>query len=122
MQLIQDDHVVEALAADSPDQALDEWILPGTSRGRDHVLNAHVPDAALEVRSIDLVPITQEVARRAVPRERLHDLLSRPLGRGVCGHIEMEPPASLVCEDQEDEEDLISHSPHCHVQPWTSIS
>ena len=79
MPLIQDDRVDEALSTDSPDQSLDEWILPGTSWCGDHLLDAHVFDPALEECSVDRVPITQEVARRAVPRECLHDLLSSPL-------------------------------------------
>ncbi len=52
------------------------------------------------------------LTQRYVPRIGVDDLLSRPLGRGVCGHIEMEYPASFVREDQEDEEDLISHGGH----------
>jgi len=78
MPLTQADHTVEAVSADTPDQSRDERILPGTSWCGDHLLDAHVLDAALEERPMDLVPITHKVARRAVPRERLHDLLSGP--------------------------------------------
>ena len=54
MPIIQDDHMVQAFSADTPDQSRDERILPGTLRGRYHLLDAHVADAALEVRAIDL--------------------------------------------------------------------
>ncbi len=47
MLLIQDDHVVEAFPADTPNEPFTIGILPGTSRSADHLLDAHVLDAAL---------------------------------------------------------------------------
>ena len=41
LALVQDHDVVEALAADAPDQALDVRGLPGTARGAQHFLDAH---------------------------------------------------------------------------------
>jgi hypothetical protein len=33
MSLVQDDHVIEAVAADTPDEPFDVWILPRTPGG-----------------------------------------------------------------------------------------
>jgi len=109
---VHHDHVVEAFSTDAPDQPFHIRILPGTSRCGDHLLDAHVSDAPLEVLTIDSVMISEEVSRGLVPRERLHDLLGRPLCRRIRGDVEMENPASLVGEDQEDKEDSIANGGH----------
>ena len=43
MSLVQDDHVIEAFAADTPNQPFDVRILPRTSGGNQHVFDPHVP-------------------------------------------------------------------------------
>ena len=42
MALVQDDHVVQAFTADTPDQPLDVGILPRTSGGDEHFFDPHV--------------------------------------------------------------------------------
>jgi hypothetical protein len=57
MSLVQDDHMIEAFAADTPDEALDIGILPGTSRSNDHVFYTHVPYTLPKGDTIDAVTI-----------------------------------------------------------------
>jgi hypothetical protein len=52
------------------------------------------------------------VSRRGVPRERLHDLLGRPRGRGGVGDVDMKDASPVVSQDDEDEQDLEHHCRH----------
>lgn len=44
MPLVQDDHLVQALAPDTPDQPLDIGVLPWTLGSDQHFFDTHVPD------------------------------------------------------------------------------
>ena len=82
MPAVEHDHVVEPLPADRPDHALREWILPRTPLGRGHFLHAHRVDLLAELRSVDAVPVGQEMAWSAGVRKRLESLLRRPQAFG----------------------------------------
>ena len=112
VSFVHHDHVVEAFSSDASDQPFNERILPGRASSSHDLFDAHVPDAALEVLTIDAVTISQQVSRCAVPRERFDDLLSSPLGRGVCSDVEVQDAPPLMGEDQEDEEHLVVA---CHI-------
>ena len=45
MLLVQDDHLIQALAPDTPNQTLDVGVLPWTLRRDEHYFGAHVLDA-----------------------------------------------------------------------------
>jgi hypothetical protein len=49
----------------------------------------------------------EEVARCVAPRERLHELLRRPVGSGIGREVEMEWASPLVCQDDKDIRDDI---------------
>src|SRR5262245_4654502 len=89
MSRVQDDHVIQTLATDAPDEPLDIGILPRTSWGNEHFFNPHVPHPLPKRGTVDAVPITQEIPRGLVPREGLDNLLSGPLRRGVLSNVEM---------------------------------
>src|SRR5262245_47063891 len=98
----QDEDVVETLAADRTDQALGERILPGAVRRCENFLDPHPLHAVAELLAIDLVTVAQEVGRRGVVRERVHDLLGCPEGGGVLGDVEVEDAAAMMGEHDED--------------------
>ena len=79
MALVQDDHVVQAFAADTPDQPLDVWILPRTPWGDHDLLDPHVPHPLPKRGTVDAITVAQQIPRGFVPWEGFHDLLSRPL-------------------------------------------
>ena len=54
--------------------------------------------------AVDLVTIAEEKGRRGVIREGVHDLLSRPGGGGMLGHVEVEDSPPMVGEHDQDEE------------------
>jgi len=54
--------------------------------------------------AVHLVAIAEEVGRRGVVRERVDDLLGRPVGGRALGHVEVEDAPAMVGEHDEDEE------------------
>jgi hypothetical protein len=62
MALVQDDHVVQAVAADTPDQPLDVRILPWTLWGDQHFFDAHVSQPSPKGGAIDAVSIAPMIS------------------------------------------------------------
>src|SRR4029450_4205092 len=83
MSLVQDDHVIQAFAANTPDQPLDIRILPRTPRADDHLFDPYVLHPLPKRDSVDVVPIPQEIPWRFMPRKGFHDLLRGPRGGGM---------------------------------------
>src|SRR5215831_14999190 len=54
----------------------------------------------------------EQVARCAVPRERLHQLLRRPFRSGMGGDVEMEQAPPIVRQDDKDIENSKSDGRH----------
>ena len=54
----------------------------------------------------DRVAIAEEMGRRGVVREGVHNLLGGPGGGGVLGHVEVEDAPAIGGQDNEDEEDV----------------
>ena len=107
--VVQHHHVVEALAAQGPDQTFDREILPRRPRGDRHLLDAPRLGSAGEGDAVDRIAVTEEVWRRRVPWERLDKLLGGPLGRGGVGDVDVDDAAAVVREDQDDEQHLEQH-------------
>jgi DDE family transposase len=72
---------------------------------RQHFTDVHALHPAPERVAVDVVAIAEEIGGRGVVREGVHDLLGRPGGRGMFGHIEVQDPAAMVGEHDQDEED-----------------
>jgi len=67
MSLIENDHMIQALAANRADPALDVWILPWRAVGDDDLLDAQVLDALAEVLAVNAVMIPGQEARGFFP-------------------------------------------------------
>ena len=104
MPLVKDDDIVEDLTSDTPDAALTIGILPRRSWRNFHLFDAHVADSRLPIRAVDGVPIPQEVTRGTIPGKGLDDLLGRPLGRGMCGDVQVHNPSAFMRQHDEGEE------------------
>ncbi len=102
------DDIVEAFATDTADQAFHEWILPGRSPRRYDFLDTHVLYAITEKRSVDTIAITYQKVRRGLFGERLDDLLRRPRGGWMFGHVEMNHETTVMSHDYECEQYLES--------------
>ena len=112
MSLMQDDHMVQAFAANTPNEPLDVWILPRTPGGDDHFFDPHVLHPLPKGGTIDAVPVAQEIAGRFVPRECVHHLLRCPLGRRMFRDVEMDDTAPFMGQDEQHEEYLVGHRGH----------
>ena len=73
-------------------------------RGRVAPPDPHAVHSVSEGLAIDVVAIAEEVGRRGVVREGVHDLLGRPVRGGVFGDVEVDDPSPGVDEHDETEE------------------
>src|SRR2546426_7946898 len=101
----KDEDVIQTLAPDGADKPLREGVLPWAVRRREDFTDAHALHALPEHVTVDRVAIAEEVGRRRVVREGVHDLLGGPVGSGVFGHVEVDDAPAVVSEHDENEED-----------------
>src|SRR6266436_4746753 len=87
---VENDDVIETLAADRADDALDIGVLPRGARCGDDLVDPHRPDTIAEALAIRGIPVPQQVARRRVPRESLSHLSRKPDLRGLPGDVEVD--------------------------------
>src|SRR6202022_4529253 len=86
MRLTENDDMIQALAADRPDQPFGKSILPRRGWGGRLVPDAHGAQSACDDGTIDAIPVSDEVARTLIPRERLRYLAGNPLRCRLCGY------------------------------------
>ena len=104
MALVQDDHVVQALAADAPDQPFHVGILPWALRGDHNFCDPHVSHPLPKRGAVDPVPVAEEIPRGLIPREGVHHLLRGPLCGGMFCDIDMDDTAPFMGQDDQDKE------------------
>jgi hypothetical protein len=103
--LIPHDHVVQALASDRAHQSFRKGILPGESRCSKHFLHSHIAGHGSEVCSVDGISIPQHISACLIPGKRFPHLLHGPLLRGMFRHPEVHHSASLMRQQDKDEQD-----------------
>jgi hypothetical protein len=112
MPLVGDDDVVETLAPDRPNDAFDVRILPRRAWCGADGRQADRVDRPTECGIEGRVAVVDEEARLGVVGAGLAQLLAGPCGRGMPGHVNMQDPAPVVSEDDEDEEDAAGERRH----------
>ena len=98
MSLVQDEEVIQALAADGADHPLHERVLPGRAGGGEDLADPHALDSPRELLAVDRVSITEQEAGSRIVRERLDDLPGGPAGRGVVRDVDVEEFVAVVAE------------------------
>src|ERR1035438_6984961 len=93
--------MIEALAANRTDHALDVGPMPRGARRTKHLLHAHVVDLSGEVVAKGSIPISQQIAWRRVPGERIAKLLGGPFRSRMSRDVEVQYPPPLMGEHQE---------------------
>jgi len=88
MPLIDDDRVVQTLAAKGPDHAHDVQILPGTDRARDDVGDAQAGDPPTQGVVVDVVAVPEEPMWGGVGGKGLDQLPGGPRGRRMFSAVD----------------------------------
>jgi hypothetical protein len=99
--LVQHNDVIEALASEGANHALNERILPGTTRRRQHFFDAHLLHGTPKVGSVNRITIPNDEARRGVPRPRFAELLSGPRPGRVRRDSHVDNTAAIVRQHHE---------------------
>jgi hypothetical protein len=94
------DNMVQALAANRANHPFHIRPLPGRARGGQYLFNPHRLYLFYEFGTKNPIPISQEIARRAVPGKGFSQLVSGPLGRGMGRDAEVEDAPAVVSEHQ----------------------
>jgi hypothetical protein len=98
MPVIDDDHVVQALASNTTDHAFHVTILPRTPGRNPNLLNAHSFNSYREGMTIDSISIPNQISWRTVLWKCLNDLLCSPDRCWMFGDIKMENTTTVVCQ------------------------
>ena len=93
---MEHDHMIEALATNGTNHPLHVCSLPWRTRCRQHLLYTHVSHLFSEVMTEDRIAVPQQIARELVKRKCFPQLLSRPLGGRLGGHIEVKNAATVM--------------------------
>jgi hypothetical protein len=62
--------------------------------------------SAAELGGVDVIAFAEQIPGRRIEGKGLDDLRGSPLAARVCTHVEMHHSASVMGEDQKDEQDL----------------
>jgi hypothetical protein len=101
MRLAEYDEMVHALAPDRANQSFGEAVLPRRTWRYGFVTNAHRSQPARRSSAVDLIAITDQVARSLIPRECLRDLACNPShGRMRCDVEPDKVPAGQPNHDE----------------------
>src|ERR1700744_202190 len=101
MRLTKNDDVIQALAADRPDQPFGKAVLPGRGWCGRLVPDAHGAQSARDDAAIDPVAIADEVVRSLIPGECLRYLMCNPIGRGMCCDVDPDEVSAVEPDDDE---------------------
>src|SRR5258705_7745183 len=107
--VVEDDDVVEELAADAADPAFGDAVLPWAPGSRTGRLRAEGLHGRDDVGGERAVAVEDEVTRGGVERERLAQLLHDPRRVALVGHLEVTDPSSAVFDHEPDVEDPEGH-------------
>jgi hypothetical protein len=87
--------VVQALPSNRADESLGVWILPGTSRCCENLLDAQRLDSQSNFSTVPVIAIADEILGGLSVCERLYDLLRRPSPGRMLPDIEMQDLATM---------------------------
>src|SRR5271166_5977005 len=112
MALVENDDVVEQVAAAVADETLRQAVLPRTFESCPLRLCAESLDCLDHFRAEDRVPVVDQIPGRCVVGKRLAQLLGNPGGTRIPGDIEVNHAPSIVREDEETVEHAEAESGH----------
>ncbi len=102
MGFSENDQVIDALASNRADDSFSVRVLPGGSRCGNNLSYVHSPNSCTEVGSVNRIAVAEKIAwSRISARKSFDQLLRRPLGRRMTGHIEVDDSPAVMGEDDE---------------------
>jgi hypothetical protein len=107
MLLAQDNHMVQALATDAPDQPLHIGILPWALWSDEDLFDPHVSYPLPKGHPVDPITVAQEIPWGLVPREGVDHLLGSPRRGRVFRDIDMDETSSLMGQNEQDEQHCV---------------
>ena len=105
-RFVENDHMVQTFAANGADHPFDVRTLPRRSWRSQHFLNAQLFHLLGEFGTEDAVAVAQQIARRAVSRKRLPQLLRAPFRGWMSGDAKMQNAPPLMRQHQQHVEHL----------------
>jgi len=103
--VVEHEDMTQTLAPDRADEPLGKGILLRAVGRCRHFPDPHALQPLPERMAVDHVAITEEIGRRGLVWEGVHDLLGRPGGDGMLGDVEVQDAPAVVGEHDEDKED-----------------
>src|ERR1700694_3237913 len=88
MRLTKNDDMIQALAADRPDQLFGKAILPRRGWGGRGGPGGPGAQSACDAATIDAIAIADEVVRSLIPRKCFPYLTCNLFGRGICCDVD----------------------------------
>ena len=101
MAFAEDDHMVEALTSDRPDEPLCISVLPRRAGCCRPVPNAHGANTLREPSTVDTIPITDHITRCLSPAKSLNQLLRNPFGGRMGGYSQPKQFPTSMLQDQD---------------------
>jgi len=101
VRFAQDHDMIKAVSSDRADEPFDMSILPGRSRRRWSVADAHSSQTSHYGMAIGGVSVANEIARRLIPGKGFGDLLGDPLSCRIGGDVDPNQSASVVRYDHQ---------------------
>src|SRR3990172_1117306 len=98
--------MIQTFSADRADHALNVSTLPRRPPSTEDFFDPHHFELFWNLLSVNPVPISQKVFRRAVERKSFDDLLRGPLCRRMSRNIEVDDASAIMREHDEDEQNL----------------
>ena len=103
---MEHDHMIEALAPNGANHSLHIGSLPRGARRRQHFVDAHVSHLSSECIAEDRIAVPQQITRELVKGKGFPQLLSRPLGGRMGGHIKVKNTTTVMGQYQKYVKDL----------------
>src|SRR5215471_5213141 len=101
MPLVDHDHMVQAFSANTSDYPFGITVLPWTSRRYRNLSDTQSIHSCTKIKTIDPIPITQQIARCCIERKGFQDLLRRPSSGRVFCDIKVQNTAAVMRENEE---------------------
>ena len=101
MVLTQNDHMVETLPPDRPDDPFTVSVLPWRPGSGDDLFNVQDTECVNNLRTKGAIPIPDQIPRGGIEGKGLDQLQACPVGSGIACDVEVDDASPVERKDQE---------------------